>query len=98
MYEKPSWETKYIESESKKRERSFLEDQIRWDKMSKQEHANSATMYRRRLCGDCQNHAPSDVRYNSGSYTSCKITHYSITFGTTCNCGKWVLKSELTNF
>lgn len=98
MYEKPSWETKYIESESKKRERSFLEDQIRWDKMSKQEHANSATMYRRRLCGDCQNHAPSDVNHNSRSCTSCKITHNSITFGTTCNCGKWILRPELTNF
>jgi RNase P subunit RPR2 len=98
MYEKLSWEIKYIKSESKHREKSFLEDQIRWDEISKKEQINSAVMYRRRLCGDCKNHAPSDINHNSRSYTSCKITHNSITFGTACNCGKWMLRPELANF
>jgi len=92
MYEKSK---NWINEQIKDRNKSFLVDQKLWDEENKKHKINIASMYRTKYCGDCTNHAASDINHNSSGYTSCKITHNSVTFGMICTCNKWTIREDI---
>jgi len=73
----------------------FLSDLSEWELQNEKLGINTAAKYRTKYCGDCSHHLPSDPDYNSGSYTSCGITHQSVYFGMVCNCKKWAYRIDI---